>query len=190
VFFDSQEALVPQDTNGHLDAYEWERPGVGSCTSSKGCIYLLSGGTSTDESYFADASANGDDAFIVTRAKLLPADTFENNDVYDVRVDGFTPIAAPACTGTGCQGLPGAAPIFATPSSVTFEGVGNFAAPTPAAKVKQVKKKPKKTKRKAKPKKKHRGKAKRGKAKKASKTGRRIHRTSEHKRVKGMGGQS
>ena len=34
--------------------------------------------------------------------------------------------AALACTGTGCQGVPPAPPIFATPSSVTFNGVGNF----------------------------------------------------------------
>jgi hypothetical protein len=186
VFFDSKEALVPQDANGRLDAYEWERPGVGSCTSSKGCIYLLSGGTSTDESYFADASASGNDAFIVTRAKLLPEDTFENNDMYDARVDGYTPIAAPACTGTGCQGLPGAPPIFATPSSVTFEGVGNFAVPVPAVKAKQ---KPKNTKHRTKAKKRRR-KTKHGKTKNGSKSSRRVHGTREHERVKGMGGQS
>jgi hypothetical protein len=146
VFFDSDEGLVPQDTNGKLDAYEWERPGYGTCQSnSTGCVYLLSGGTSVDGSFFADASSSGDDAFIVTRAKLLAEDVNENYDLYDARVDGFTALTPPACTGTGCQGLPGAAPIFATPSSVTFEGVGNFAAPTPV-KAKQKPKKRKKTK--------------------------------------------
>jgi hypothetical protein len=169
VFFDSFEALVPQDTNGKLDAYEWERPGYGTCQSnSTGCIYLLSGGTSIDESFFADASVSGNDAFVVTRAKLLSEDDNENYDLYDARVDGFTPIAPPACTGTGCQGLPGAAPIFATPSSVTFEGVGNFAAPTPV----KAKQKPKKTQ-----KKKAKRKAKHGKAPK--KAGAHKGRTSE-----------
>jgi len=126
VFFDTREALVPQDSNGKMDAYEWERPGSGGCTESGGCLYLLSGGTSPDESYFADASESGDDVFIVTRARLVGADDNELFDVYDLRVDGYTPVTPPACTGTGCQGVPGSPPIFATPSSVTFEGVGNF----------------------------------------------------------------
>jgi hypothetical protein len=150
VFFESREALVPQDTNGTLDAYEWERPGSGSCKSNASCIYLLSSGASAAASYLADASASGNDVFVVTRAKLLPQDDNENFDLYDARVDGFTPIAPPACTGTGCQGLPGTPPIFATPSSVTFEGVGNFAAPVPVAKAKP------KPKKKPKPKTKHR----------------------------------
>jgi hypothetical protein len=152
VFFESLEALVPQDTNGKRDVYEWESPGYGQCQSnSTGCIYLLSGGTSVDGSYIADASASGDDVFIVTRAKLLAEDVNEDYDLYDARVDGFTAPTPLACTGTGCQGLPGAPPIFATPSSVTFEGVGNFAAPTPV-KAKQKPKAPqkKKAKRKAK----------------------------------------
>ena len=36
---------------------------------------------------------------------------------------------ARACTGSGCQGVPAAPPIFATPASVTFAGVGNFVPP-------------------------------------------------------------
>jgi hypothetical protein len=167
VFFESFEGLVPQDTNGRLDAYEWERPGYGTCgTNTSGCIYLLSGGTSVDESYFADASASGDDAFVVTRAKLLPEDVNEDYDLYDARVDGFTAPTPLACTGTGCQGLPGAPPIFATPSSVTFEGVGNFAAAAPV-KAKQKPKAPQKKKKKAKRKAKKHGKAhKKAKARK------------------------
>jgi hypothetical protein len=157
VFFDSFEALVSRDTNGKLDVYEWERPGSGDCkTSATGCVYLLSGGTSSDDSFFADASASGDDVFIVTRAKLLSRDDNEMYDLYDVRADGSEPVTTPACTGTGCQGLPAAPPIFATPSSATYEGLGNFAAPVPALTPKsKAKKKPKpKPKRKAKHKKK------------------------------------
>jgi hypothetical protein len=185
VFFDSREALVPQDTNGKLDAYEWEAPGTGSCESGTGCIYLLSSGTSADESYFVDASVNGDDAFIVTRAKLLPSDENELYDLYDARVGGVTPTAAPACTGTGCQGLPGVPPIFATPSSVTFEGVGNFAVPAPVVKATQ----PKKKKKKAKPKRSKR-KAKHEKAKKGSKASRHARDARERKHSRGNGGQS
>jgi hypothetical protein len=144
VFFVSHEALVPQDANGVNDVYEWDRPGVSGCADSGGCVYLLSGGTSPEDSSFADASESGDDAFIVTRARLAAADEDELFDLYDARVNGLVPATPPACTGTGCQGLPGAPPIFATPSSVTFEGVGNFSPPAKeaAAKPKPEKKKP------------------------------------------------
>jgi hypothetical protein len=127
VFFNSTQPLVSQDTNGRVDAYEWERDGMGSCQQGGGCVYLLSGGTSTDDSFFFDASANGDDAFIETRAQLVPEDqNKESFEVYDVRVGGVVALSPPVCSGTGCQGVPGSPPVFATPSSVTFNGVGNF----------------------------------------------------------------
>lgn len=147
VFFESFQALVPQDTNGEPDVYEWERPGAGSCTESGGCVYLLSGGTSVTSSHFVDASESGDDVFFVTRAQLLASDRNELFDLYDAKVDGYQPLAPPACSGSGCQGVPGAPPIFATPASVTFEGVGNFEAPShKSSKKKQTKKKKKRKK--------------------------------------------
>ena len=143
VFFDSAAPLVAQDTNGRQDVYEWEREGTGSCTASTavngGCIYLLSGGTSEADSWFIGASESGDDAFIATRAQLSPEDRNDAFDLYDARVEGVQPVTEPLCTGTGCQGVPEPAPTFATPSSVTFSGVGNFpppVEPAPAAKSK------------------------------------------------------
>ena len=133
VFFDSDEALVPQATDGQVGVYEWEQDGSGTCRDSDGCIYLLSGGTSTDGSFFLDASENGNDVFIITRAQLVPQDQNEVFDVYDARIGAVEPISPPACTGSGCQGVPAAPPIFATPSSVTFDGVGNFLPPAPVA---------------------------------------------------------
>ena len=130
VFFDSGESLVAQDTNGKQDVYEWEREGVGSCVhgdgSTGGCVFLLSAGSSYAASWFVGASADGDDAFFVTRAKLVSQDENDTFDLYDLRVDGVKPGTPPVCTGTGCQGLPAPPPVFATPSSVTFNGVGNF----------------------------------------------------------------
>jgi hypothetical protein len=133
VFFDSDEALVPQDVNGQIDVYEWEREGEGSCPAGRedGCVYLLSGGTSNENSFFTDASTTGDDAFFVTRAALLPEDEGDDTNLYDARVDGYQPVTSPLCTGTGCQGAPPVPPIFATPSSVTFDGIGNFLPPAP-----------------------------------------------------------
>ena len=130
VFFDSGSQLVPQDTDteaGGSQVYEWERPGADGCQRTQGCTYLLSGGF--DQAMFLDASATGDDVFIVSTARLLPQDEDDYPVVYDARVDG-TPITKTACTGTGCQGVPSAPPPFATPASVTFEGVGNFPAPS------------------------------------------------------------
>lgn len=134
VFFDTVESLLPQDTNHRLqDVYEWERNGVGSCAAvaageaETGCIFLISSGSSADYSYLVDASANGDDVFFSTREPLVSQDQNVLADLYDARVGGGFAEASLACTGTGCQGVPPPAPIFATPSSVTFNGVGNFA---------------------------------------------------------------
>jgi hypothetical protein len=148
VFFQSSERLVSQETYeesegrpfipgvGPSNVYEWEADDSGSCTAEKGCIFLLSGGTSTDDSVFVDASENGDDAFIETRAQLVPQDHGETYEVYDARVGATQLPAEPACTGSGCQGVPAAPPIFATPSSETFNGTGNFSPPPPPAVVK------------------------------------------------------
>jgi DNA-binding beta-propeller fold protein YncE len=136
VFFDTEQSLLPQDTNGVKDVYEWERGGAGSCVQAGGCLFLLSTGQSTDGSFLADASESGGDVFIFTHQQLVPEDQDELQDIYDVRVNGgAVRVAAPACSGTGCQGVPPAPPIFATPSSATFSGVGNFA-PTPPVKKK------------------------------------------------------
>jgi hypothetical protein len=145
VFFDSAEPLVPQATNGWLNVYEWERPkSDGSCTTGSagysgrdgGCIYLLSSGGDPESSYLIGTDATGDNVFFVSRAQLLAQDRGDDDVVYDARVGGVQPAAGSACTGTGCQGVPPAPPIFATPSSVTFNGVGNFSPPPAAAKPK------------------------------------------------------
>ena len=147
VFFDTAQPLVPQDTNRLTDVYEWERDGAGGCGQSSGCIYLLSGGSSTDDSFFLDASASGDDVFFMSRAQLVPEDREENFQVYDARAPhvpgeavGFPPVAGATCGGADCQGPAPVAPGFGTPASVTFGGSGNLPAPGPAA----VKPKPKK----------------------------------------------
>ncbi len=171
VFFDSLEPLVSNDTNGKVDVYEWEQEGAGSCQRSSGCVYLLSGGTSTDNSYLIGASESGDDVFIVTRAQLVARDQNGDDDMYDVRVRGVQPLSAPVCTGSGCQGVPAAAPFFATPASATFAGVGNFAAPS-STKAK-AKLKPKRSR-------------KRGKRRKRA----RAKRASGHSHMRGKAGRS
>ncbi len=145
VFFDDAQPLSAADTNATPDVYEWERGGAGSCTAGGGgCDYLLSGGLTGSASWLLGASATGSDVFIVSRARLTPTDGDDAYNLFDARVDGFSPPAEKSCTGTGCQGVPAPPPTFATPPSVTFAGVGNFPAPAPATAptVKKAKSKP------------------------------------------------
>jgi hypothetical protein len=80
LFFSSHDSLLPQDSNGGWDVYQYEPPGVGGCTasspayqpSSGGCLALISSGASSDESAFLDASATGQDVFFLTAARPSP----------------------------------------------------------------------------------------------------------------------
>jgi NHL repeat len=133
VFFDADVPLVPRDTNERQDVYEWERDGAGGCRESLGCIYLISDGISKSAAWLIGTDTSGRDAFFVSRAKLTPSDGTEVDVLYDAREGGVRSPVPPQCSGTGCQGVPGAPPVFATPASVTFEGVGNFSPATTVA---------------------------------------------------------
>jgi hypothetical protein len=136
LFFQSQEALVPQDTNGATDVYEWEA----------GKLYLLSGGQGNEISRFQAATPSGDDALITTRDRLVGQDTDGLADVYDARVGGGLPAPPPAptpCSDEGCHPPRTAPPISLSPGSIAFSGPGNLTQPAKAV-VKPPKKKVKK----------------------------------------------
>lgn len=119
-FFNTAEALVPEDTNGRVDAYEYD---VRSRT-----VALLSSGKSPTGSWFMDASADGGDAFFVTREHLVGWDRDSAYDLYDARMGGGFPEptpAPPACGGGTCQGLPGTAPGGPPTASDSYEGPGD-----------------------------------------------------------------
>jgi hypothetical protein len=152
-FFNSSDQLVPQDTNNVNDVYEFEPPGVGDCTSSSstysprssGCISLISGGSSKEESAFLDASESGDEAFFLTSARLLKTDVDAAFDIYDAHVCSPSspcppPPAppAPGCEGDSCQN-PSSPPGETTPSSLTYKGPQN---PPPLAPATPAKAKP------------------------------------------------
>lgn len=130
VFFDTPEKLVASDTNGVNDVYEWEAKGNGSCESEEqngGCLYLLSGGTGSQPSYFADASASGDDAFLFTYQRLVGQDKDELQDVYDARVDGGiaaqSPSMVPICLSeAACRTARSTSPANQSAGSSTFSG--------------------------------------------------------------------
>ncbi len=162
LFFDSADPLVPgiatptreESVNGHAqqvgveNVYEYEPAGVGSCTSDPGCVALLSGGTSSQESAFLEATPDGNDVYFLTVGRLLPQDTDDAFDIYDARVCDTAspcltpPAAAPAPCGSveECHpaSVPGQAAIGAS-GTATSSGPGNIAAPSPKQEVRSVK---------------------------------------------------
>ena len=134
VFFNSFDALVPSDTNGAQDVYQWEAAGAGDCTTTSssyspqdgGCLSLISPGTSSEPSEFIDASQDGADVFFRTKGSIDPRDE-GLIDIYDAREGGgFPPPAAPPnpCLGDACQKVP-QAPQANSLSSSVFHGAGN-----------------------------------------------------------------
>jgi hypothetical protein len=121
VFFNTSDRLVSEDTNGRVDAYEYD-------TKTHG-VQLISSGVEASDSYFLDAGTNGADVFFLTREQLVGWDTDQGYDLYDARVGGGfpePPPTPPACSGDACQGSPILPPAFDTPPSVTVSGQGNL----------------------------------------------------------------
>jgi hypothetical protein len=109
LFFNSYDALVPQDVNGTEDVYEYEPEGVGGCSDTSslgsvvyrparrfsvdgdageegaGCVGLISSGSSAEESAFLDASEGGGEVFFASTAQLVPQDLETGYSVYDAR---------------------------------------------------------------------------------------------------------
>jgi DNA-binding beta-propeller fold protein YncE len=120
VFFNSVDPLVPADSNGEWDVYQWEPVGVGSCAedtssassvrSGPGCVGLQSSGTAEGDAGFLDATPSGDDAFFLTKGRLSVLDKDDQLDAYDARVGGIEAVLHPPqeCAGEACQ--PAAAP--------------------------------------------------------------------------------
>jgi hypothetical protein len=139
LFFESPDALVPHDTNGRRDVYEYEN----------GHVYPISDVAGNNDSFFLDASPSGNDVFIATANQLLPSDTDFRVDLYDVRVGGGFPVSVtPAVcdNGDSCKGPVSPQPgVFGAPASATFSGAGNLAPVTAVKPV--VKPKPKRCKR-------------------------------------------
>jgi hypothetical protein len=118
LFFNSTDAIVPADTNGKSDVYEW----------TNGATHLISDGTSNFGAFFQDASADGDDVYFSTGARLVGQDTDEHVDLYDARVGGGFPkpsLAPVPCNGEGCRGEGSAAPGAVTAATPSFLGRGN-----------------------------------------------------------------
>jgi hypothetical protein len=140
LFFNSFDALVPQDVDGTWDVYEYEPPGEGTCMSSsstyeeklEGCVDLVSAGISAEESAFLDASESGGDVFFLSASRLVPQDLGASLEVYDAHECSTpcapVPLTPPPCsTGDACKPAPTPQPaLYGAPSSETFSGAGNI----------------------------------------------------------------
>ncbi len=139
VFFLSAEALLPSDTNGETDVYEYH-----------GALSLITSGTASSHVRLVGASESGSDVFFTSQQALVPQDTQPGALLlYDARVAGgllSEPSFAPCTTADACRAPVSPQPsVFGAPSSQTFEGAGNVA--TPGAKPKaELKAKPVKCK--------------------------------------------
>ncbi len=96
VVFQSSDPLVPQaERPGGLltvDVYEYRPVGVGGCgeptLKASGCINILDSGADPFPTYLSGASANGNDVYLTTHARLARQDQDGLRDMYDVRVEG------------------------------------------------------------------------------------------------------
>jgi hypothetical protein len=118
VFFDTGDTLLPQDTNGARDVYEYD--------SQTGGVSLISTGTSPQGSYFLDAGADGRDVFFATAQQLNGWDRDRQADLYDARIGGGLPepAATALCEGDSCQGSQAQSPHPIAPSTGS-PGIGN-----------------------------------------------------------------
>jgi hypothetical protein len=146
--FQTTEALVPQDTNGANDVYQWENGHIYLISSGQGGEYGVQHGNEGTGigglagSQLVGASSNGDNVFFTTADRLVPQDEESSRAIYDARVGGGFPYTPPehGCDSGQCQGPQTPAPVFAPPASSTFVGVGNpeWETSEPVAKAKKV----------------------------------------------------
>jgi hypothetical protein len=129
VFLTSPDPLVPQDSNGRLDAYVYD--------VARREHRLLSSGQCNCDSVFMTATPSGHDAFFTTRQQLVRADGDGLADLYDVRVNGGIPaqnaLPPAECQGDACQPPP-SPPNDPTPASSSYSGPGNRVAQPPRKK--------------------------------------------------------
>ncbi len=114
LFFTTEEALTPDDSNATVDVYEWEEGDVG---------LVSSGGESTFLRYHT-ASADGSSVFFGTDASLTPDDDDGGYvDLYVARKGGGFPApesSPPACAGDECTASPVTRLVRSLPATVGF----------------------------------------------------------------------
>jgi hypothetical protein len=98
VFFETEESLVPADSDGFFDVYE--RSGGTTTLISTGST----GGNGAFDVFFHDASIHGNRVFFETEEQLVAGDTDSQSDIYE-RTSGSTTLVSTGPTG-GNGGFP------------------------------------------------------------------------------------
>lgn len=114
-FFMTADPLAAEDSNGKYDVYEW----------TGGSVHLISSGRGTANSYFLDASANGDDLFFTSFESQSAAQTDGTQAIYNARVGAPPPSdSAPTapCEGESCRVEGSGEPAFADPATAAPDG--------------------------------------------------------------------
>jgi DNA-binding beta-propeller fold protein YncE len=114
-FFQSKARLLPEDTDGAYDVYEWRSGRLSLVTTGK---------SPTDGAIYKGTDATGRNAYFVTRDRLTWQDRDSVADIYVARIGGGiaqppAPVLCDALAG-GCQG----SPTVAAPTSVESKGGG------------------------------------------------------------------
>ena len=120
IFFQSSDAILPQDTNGRNDVYEYN--------VNTGSTALISSGVSGNDSNYIGNGVDGNDVYFYTTDALASNDHVGGiYKVYDARVDGVDLGSAPVspkCTGEGCRGpqAPDPEPVGSATTQVGGKG--------------------------------------------------------------------
>jgi hypothetical protein len=121
VFFDTANSLLSGAGNDVSNVYQYEA----------GHLRLISTGTSEANSFFYDASPNGEDVFFTTTQHLEQNDTGNGMRLYDARVEGGfpEPEASVQCSGEGCRAQGTGVSAFPLVPTTGLQGAGNLAPP-------------------------------------------------------------
>ncbi|MGN6256699.1 MAG: NHL repeat-containing protein [Solirubrobacterales bacterium] len=114
LFFTSDDGLVPEDTDGFKDVYEWRA----------GTLSLVSSGRSSGDDFLIGTTPSGKDVIFKTNDQLVPQDeTGGSGSIYDARVDGGFPVSLipPACSEGSCQGTGTEQPQGLIPGSAALQ---------------------------------------------------------------------
>lgn len=108
LFFNSGDAVVPQDVNGRSDVYEF--------TVASRTPVLISSGRGERDSAYVGNGVSGRDVFFLTADSLVPEDrNGEIYKMYNARIGAFPPPPEPPseCQGAACRGDEAAPPLGA-----------------------------------------------------------------------------
>jgi WD40-like Beta Propeller Repeat len=123
LFFTTTQALLPADTDGVADVYEYR----------EGELHLISDGTAAGPSFFFDADEGAGNVFFATSDALVRSDTDNVLNLYDARVGGGfaePPAPVPPCAaGEPCRSVGSGAPSTGTLTTPTQSGAGNVVPP-------------------------------------------------------------